>query len=359
MALACLVCGFGGGYAATLVAGTNSGSGAEPAVIYKAPEDGGGSASGVNQTDSLTVADIAAKAGASVVSITTENEVRDFYSGGRVVSGAGSGVILTEDGYIITNNHVVTGAQTVKVTLSTGEEYDATVVGADARTDVAVVKINVTGLTPAVVGDSDSLKVGEFCLAIGNSMGTLGGTVTNGIISALNREITIEGQTMNLLQMNAAVSPGNSGGGLFNDKGQLVGIVNAKSSGEDAEGLGFAIPVNTAIQVAESLIAHGYVAGRPGLGVTVETITTEEYAQQAGVSAPGVYIDSITKGSAADTAGLQVGDRVLTADGVNINTGNDLGTLIAEKAVGDSLVLEIERDGRTLQVNVVLGELKA
>lgn len=186
-----------------------------------------------------------------MVEVTTEAVTTNAFFGQYVQSGAGSGVIITEDGYIITNNHVVSGASQVTVRTSDGTEYPATVVGADSKTDIAVLKIEATGLTPAVVGDSDSLQVGEFTLAVGNPLGELGGTVTDGIISALDREVTVENQTMNLLQTNAAVSPGNSGGGLFNERGELIGIVNAKSSGQNAEGLGLRDPCQ-----------HGHSGGR-------------------------------------------------------------------------------------------------
>lgn len=209
----CGAVGFGGGYLGyTFAKGGSTGP-----VIYQAPaaSSGTGSAAGgtANTADALSVTEIASKVGPSVVEVTTEAVTTNAFFGQYVQSGAGSGVIITEDGYIITNNHVVSGASQVTVRTSDGTEYPATVVGADSKTDIAVLKIEATGLTPAVVGDSDSLQVGEFTLAVGNPLGELGGTVTDGIISALDREVTVENQTMNLLQTNAAVSPGNSGGG--------------------------------------------------------------------------------------------------------------------------------------------------
>ena len=295
----CGAVGFGGGYLGyTFAKGGSTGP-----VIYQAPaaSSGTGSAAGgtANTADALSVTEIASKVGPSVVEVTTEAVTTNAFFGQYVQSGAGSGVIITEDGYIITNNHVVSGASQVTVRTSDGTEYPATVVGADSKTDIAVLKIEATGLTPAVVGDSDSLQVGEFTLAVGNPLGELGGTVTDGIISALDREVTVENQTMNLLQTNAAVSPGNSGGGLFNERGELIGIVNAKSSGQNAEGLGFAIPVNTAIQVAEELINNGYVTGRPAMGVTVLSINDAQTAFQYGVNQAGVYVQSSRQGRPA------------------------------------------------------------
>lgn len=350
LVVACALAGFGGGYMA------NSLFDADNTIVYKSA-DTGVSADTTAVSEGSYVSDVAAVAGESVVSITTENMVTDFFTGGRIVSGAGSGVIISEDGYIITNHHVINGAQNVTVTLPDGSEYEATLVGTDATTDIAVIKINVTGLTPAVMSDSDTLQVGEFCLAIGNSMGTLGGTVTDGIISALNRDITIDGVQMNLLQMSAAVSPGNSGGGLFNSRGELVGIVNAKSSGDDSEGLGFAIPVNTALEVATQLIENGVVTGRPALGVSVVAIEGEQAASEAGVSQPGIYIAQVNEGGAAEAAGIQVGDQVLAVDGQEVLESTDLGDAIKQKEVGDQITLTLRRDGAELEVTATLGEM--
>lgn len=349
LVLACALAGFGGGYAANMLSGDGT------TVVYKAAETGV-AADTTSTTGGAAVSDVAAMAGESVVSIVTENMVTDFFTGGRIVSGAGSGVIISQDGYIITNNHVVSGAQNMKVTLPDGSEHDAVLVGTDPTTDVAVIKINVEGLVPAVTGDSDSIQVGEFCIAIGNPMGTLGGTVTDGIISALNREISIDGEKMNLLQMSAAVSPGNSGGGLFNSRGELVGIVNAKSGGDDTEGLGFAIPVNTAVEVAAQLIENGVVTGRPALGVSVVAITDEQAAAEAGVGQPGVYVAAVNTGGAAEKAGVLVGDQVLAADGQEVLGSDDLGNIIKQKEVGDSITLTLLRDGTQLELTATLGE---
>lgn len=199
----------------------------------------------------------------SVVSITTEAvQQGQAWYGSYVTSGAGSGVILSSDGYILTCAHVVDGADTVTVTTSDGTEYDAEVVGSDTADDIAVLKIDATDLTTAVIGDSDAASVGETVYADGNPGGTLSGTITEGIVSALNREITVETDsgeaiTLNVIQTSAAVSPGSSGGGLFNDRGELIGVVNAKSSDTSDEGLGFAIPINDAISIAKNIIENG------------------------------------------------------------------------------------------------------
>ena len=301
---------------------------------------------------------VSAKVAPSVVVITTESMVtsNNWFGGQYVQSGAGSGVVLTEDGYIITCNHVVSGANNIKVSLNDGTEYTATLVGGDSTTDVAVLKIDATGLTPATIGDSDSLAVGQSVLAVGNPLGELGGTVTGGMISALNREVTIEDQTMSLIQMDASVSPGNSGGALFNASGDLIGIVNAKSSGDYAEGLGFAIPINTAYNVAMDLIQSGYVTGRPQLGISVITITDAATAARYGVTSAGIYISQVNPGSGAEKAGLQAGDRIVSVDNVLAETANDVVSRVQEKSVGDTVSLQVARKGQLITVEVELTE---
>ena len=313
----------------------------------------------------LSTAQVAEMVSPSVVVITTEQVVYSqwsWYGQNQVESGAGSGVIISSDGYILTCAHVVDGASNITVTIN-DKDYTATLVGEDTTSDIAVIKIDADGLTPATVGNSDSLKVGQNVMAVGNPLGELGGTVTGGMISALNRSVTIQGtnstNTMSLIQMDASVSPGNSGGGLFNMNGELVGIVNAKSSSSDAEGLGFAIPINDAIKVAQELLENGYVTGRPYLGITYLAVTDAQTAQQLGVNAYGVYIVDVTKGGPADQAGLKVGDRIVSVDGSEIAAKDDLGTLMQKHAAGDTLAITVARDGQMQTVNVTLGEKTA
>ena len=245
--------------------------------------------------------------------------------------------------------------RTGTVQLADGTEYTATVVGQDSTSDVAVLKIEATGLTPAVIGDSDSLAVGETTVAVGNPLGTLSNTVTNGIVSALNREVTVQGNDMNLIQTSASISPGNSGGGLFNANGELIGIVNAKSSSSDAEGLGFAIPINTAMEMAKQMIEKGYVA-RPAMGVTVITINDAQTAMQYGVSNYGVYIYQIASGSGAEKGGLKLGDRIISIDDVAVSSASDVQKYCQSKEVGDTVTLQVERDGKVISCEVTLGE---
>ena len=360
--------GFAGGFV-----GAKFGGSGKVVIQQVAPSSTADSASGSDNSitaasssgSSLTTEQVADLVSPSVVVITTEQVVYSqwsWYGQNQVESGAGSGVIISSDGYILTCAHVVDGASTITVTIG-DKDYTATLVGEDTTSDIAVIKIDADGLTPATVGDSDSLKVGQNVMAVGNPLGELGGTVTGGMISALNRSVTIQGSssvnTMSLIQMDASVSPGNSGGGLFNMNGELVGIVNAKSSSSDAEGLGFAIPINDAIKVAQELLENGYVTGRPYLGITYLAVTDAQTASQLGVNAYGVYVVEVVKGGPAEKAGLQAGDRIVSVDGTEIASKDDLGTLMQKHAAGDTLSITIARDGQMQTVNVTLSEKTA
>ena len=289
----------------------------------------------------------------SVVEISTEFKTLGYFQ--YIASGAGSGVIISEDGYIVTNNHVIckndnmTVAESISVRTRSGDDYEAEVIGTDAQADVAVIKIDAEGLTAATFGDSDSLEVGDEVIAIGNPLGELGGTVTNGIISALAREVEVEGMKMNLLQTNAAINPGNSGGGLFNMNGQLIGLVNAKSGGSNIEGLGFAIPANDVLKTSKELMEKGYV-GRTIIGVTIYDALTAYDAQRLGVNVLGVYVSDVVEGYNDDV--LQRLDRIAEVDGVEVGSGNDLINAVRAKSPGDTLTLTIYRDGRRMDVTV-------
>ena len=357
--------GFMGGFVGARFGGNNK-------VIIQQVErsdsssaDSESAAEGTTVSSGMTTAQVAKTVSPSVVVITTEQVVYSqwsWYGQSQVESGAGSGVVISSDGYILTCAHVVSGASNITVTIG-DTDYPATVVGEDDTSDVAVLKIDATDLTPATVGNSDSLAVGESVLAVGNPLGELGGTVTSGIVSALNRSVTIQGtsstNTMSLIQMDASVSPGNSGGGLFNMNGELIGLVNAKSSSSDAEGLGFAIPINDAIKVAQELLENGYVTGRPYLGITYLAVTDAQTASQLGVNAYGVYVVEVVKGGPAEKAGLQAGDRIVSVDGTEIASKDDLGTLMQKHAAGDTLSITIAREGQMQTVNVTLGEKTA
>ncbi|MDD3430125.1 MAG: trypsin-like peptidase domain-containing protein [Oscillospiraceae bacterium] len=345
--------GFGGGYLASNMFNT---SGAANQVV-SGQGDNTSVQTNTNTTlplsnnTGLSVANVAALAKDSVVEITTEVMTTGMFLQQAISEGAGSGVIYSNDGYIITNNHVIDSASKITVRLTDGTSYDAVLVGTDSQTDIAVIKIEANGLHAATFSDSDSLVVGQDVVAIGNPLGTLGGTVTNGIISALDREITIDGEAMRLLQTNAAVNPGNSGGGLFNANGEIVGIVNAKSSGTDVEGLGFAIPANTAKKVADSLISSGYVTGRPYLGYSFITISNAQMAMQYRVNELGVYVAKVSNNSV-----MQIADRVISMDGTEVSSVTDIKAVLNNHKVGDTLSTVVDRDGKQITLDVPVYE---
>lgn len=353
--------GFGGSYLANALNGGHSGSSKTASVSkngYKL-EDATGS--------KMTVQEVTNKTKDSVVEIKTESVSADAWMQQYVTEGAGSGVVMTADGYIMTNNHVIDGASKITVTTSDDKEYEAKLVGTDSITDIAVLKISAKNLTPATYGNSDQLAVGDMAVAIGNPLGELGGTVSAGIISALDRELAIDGKTMTLLQTDASINPGNSGGGLFNGDGQLIGIVVAKSSGSNVEGLGFAIPINKAADVAQQLMDKGYVSDQPSTGMSyAESSQGNGAAQffgnsqdsQSQSSSAAVYIQEVT-GTNAKKAGFQSGDLVYAIDGTRITSFNTLSSIVTSHKVGDKLTYTIVRGNQTKEIKLTLEEKKA
>ncbi len=343
--------GFGGGVLAMNLMGDSDGEKFIPTTTITAEQ------LQAADSDSFNAAAVASVGLDSVVEITTEVVSRSTFMGNYVTQGAGSGVIISEDGYIVTNNHVIEGASKITVRTRDTKEHSATIVGHDSKTDLAVLKIEVTGLKAAAYGNSATLVIGQPVLAIGNPLGELGGTVTEGIISALDRELLVEGQSMTLLQTDASVNPGNSGGGLFDGKGNLVGIVNAKSSGSGVEGLGFAIPIDTAREVIDELIANGYVTGRAEAGIEIAYID-EQTAYLYRLGDKGVYISAVTRGSAAEKAGLLSGDRLVEIDGKEIETTQDAVDMIQKHKAGDTVEFKIEREDKEMTLKVTLDEEK-
>lgn len=356
----CLVASTAAGFGGAAIG--NSLFGGNSPVNHGSDKKASASVSGYTLEDatdaSMTIQEITEAAKPSVVEIKTESVTSDVWMQQYVTEGAGSGVIITGDGYIVTNNHVIEGAGKIMVTLADGSEYDAKLIGTDSMTDVAVIKINAKGLTPATYGNSDQLAVGDLAVAIGNPLGELGGTVTAGIISALDRELAIDGQTMTLLQTDSSINPGNSGGGLFNDDGQLIGVVVAKSSGSDVEGLGFAIPINTAADVAQQLMDGGYVKGQPSTGMTYTESgdSSDSFGMFfGGSSTASVYIYSI-EGKNAKRAGFKSGDLVYAVDGEVIESFDELSSIITSHKVGDKITYTIVRDGHTMDISFELEE---
>ena len=353
IAVLAAVLGFGGGLGGGLLAYNMNKI--EPTVIYTTP-DTGTTPTPASSVGKMTLAEVAAKASPSVVEIVTEISGQSFgFWGGTYTSeAAGSGVILSSDGYIITNHHVIEDATNITVTTYDGKEYEAQLIGSDAKADIAVLKVEASDLTPAVLGDSSAIQVGDTAVVIGNPLGTLGGSVTSGIISSVNRLVVINNESMNVIQTDAAINSGNSGGGLFDGNGYLIGIVNAKdsgttSSGSVIEGLGFAIPINTAIDIAQQLIENGKVVNRPTIGVYLSQVYQSQGRYEAGL-----YITDVIEGSAAEAAGIQAYDRIISADGIKIESYSDLSAVMLSKKVGDVMELVIDREGEEMTFSVTL-----
>ena len=300
----------------------------------------------------------------TVVEITIET-TNSYYSYQYTSEGNGSGVIISEDGYILTNNHVIDGANKILVTLRNGTEYEAKLIGKDSKTDTAVIKVDASNLKYAILGDTSKLEVGDLAVVIGNPLGKLGGTVTSGIISALEREIEIDGKKMNLIQTDAGVNPGNSGGGLFNSNGELVGIVTAKSTGID---VGFAIPVNDIKAVVDDLVEHGYATNRAFLGVSMRDTAYSSNSPFGSYGSIfdllytqmqyGAYVESVLEDSPAEKGGIKAGDIIVSVDGNVVSTAAEVTSAITNCNVGDEIEIGIIRENRTKTIKVKLTEYK-
>ncbi len=326
--------------------------------------------------DAMSIPEIVDKAMPSVVGVSavfegTPNNYYDFYFNyGQTEQfvGAGTGIVMSSDGYIVTNAHCIYDSQegygkavSVSVLMSDETEYDADIVGYDLETDLAVLKVDASGLTAAEFGDSNTLQVGEMVVAIGNPLGfELFGTTTCGIVSAMNREVVINEKKMTLIQTDAAINNGNSGGPLLNCYGQVIGINSAKISSTyssvSVEGLGFAIPVSDAAEIIDDLINFGYVSGRPQLGITSMDID-ESTAMRFNIP-EGVYVYSVTEGGAADKAGLKIGDVIVAIQDTEVATTDELNAVKNEYNAGDTITLRVYRAGTEIAVNVTLEEVK-
>lgn len=297
------------------------------------------------------------KASPSVVSILCKSS-SNSYMGTSETMSSGSGIIFRNDGYIMTNNHVIEGAAQVSVTTIAGQTFDAKVVGGDAKTDIAVLKVESDKeLVAAELGDSSSLRVGDLALAIGNPLREeLAGTLTVGYISAINRSMVINGKQMTMIQTDAAINPGNSGGALLNIKGQVIGINTAKSTGYDVEGLGFAIPINETKPIIEAIIKNGYVTGRPIIGLSGRTVT--EAIAKANNLPVGVYVVEVVEYGAAEKAGIKVGDVIVSCEGKEIKTIDEINSIKDQHKVGDTISFTIVRNGSKKDINIELQEEK-
>lgn len=309
---------------------------------------------------------VAQKVLPSVVGIKVEYSVSSIFNKNMTstATAEGSGIIISEDGYILTNNHIINTsssssyyevgkANKVTVTLYNDEtEYQGTIIGTDEQTDLAVIKIDKTGLTAATLGNSDSVQVGEFAMAIGNPLG-MQSSVSAGMISAVNRKVTSDGITFTLIQTDTAINSGNSGGALVNSKGEVIGVNTLKMSGSGIEGMGFAIPINSAKPIYEQLIQYNKVK-RPYIGISGRDL--DEETAKANNLVVGVYILSIDEFSAAEKAGLKIGDVITAIDGKNITTMDELNEVKNTHNIGDEITLTIHRNGSEKQIKVTLQE---
>ena len=305
----------------------------------------------------MTPAEVYASNVRSTVGITT-SITTNFWGYQTTAAASGSGFVFTEDGYILTNFHVVEDSDSITVSMYDGATYDAALIGYDAASDVAVLKVEAEGLAPVILGDSDNLNVGDSVVAIGNPLGELTFSLSSGAISAKDRAVTMSnGATMRLLQTDCAINSGNSGGALFNLYGEVIGITNAKYSGNSGSGasidnIGFAIPINSARSIAESIIERGYVS-KPYIGVSVVSVSAE--TQSYGLP-KGAAVRAVGENTPAAAAGLQISDIITHIDGKPITGSNDLSAAVIASAPGDILRLTVYRKGATLELSVTVGE---
>lgn len=350
------VAGFGGSILASKLNLTGNKSDDDALVVRKV--EAVETSAGMTSVDKST-SEITGEVADSVVEITTEVVQTSNFYGQYIQQGAGSGVIIDDKGIIITNNHVIDGAKTITVTLRSGESYDAELIGADEELDIALIKIDPEDkeLTTAVIGNSAELNVGDKAVIIGNPLGTLGGSVTEGIISALDRSIVVDGKTMTLMQTDAAINAGNSGGGMFNGQGELVGIVVAKNYSGEVDNIGFVIPIDNAMNILGDLKQYGYVRGKADTGMTFIDLSNQLYAwYYYGTSEPGCYISSVDSGSNAERAGFREGDRVISIDDEEVSDSASVKNIISGKSVGDEVTFKVERGGRTGTLTLKLEE---
>lgn len=310
-----------------------------------------------NKKEELSVEEIAKRVGPSIVGISCTSIVQSYFGAQQSESG-GSGIIIDDKGHIVTNYHVIEGGSKIKVKLTSGNEYEASVVGGDEKTDIAVIKIAAKEeLHVATIGNSDEVEVGSLAVAIGNPLASeLFGTVTAGVISGVNRTMTVGQRDMNLIQTDAAISPGNSGGALINKYGEVIGINSVKLVDDAAEGLGFAIPMNEAVPIVQDLMKYGYVKGRPMIGVSVREITRELAYYNNLLVEEGLYIMSVTEGSGADKAGLQRGDIITKFDGQKVSTATQMNKIRDKHKAGQSVNVTILRGNVERNVKITLTE---
>lgn len=351
-----MAAGFGGGYLGASAAAKSRQ--ASPTMVYEGeretqPID----ITKVDTSELMTPAEVYAQNVNSTVGIRTSITSTNFWGYQTTSAASGSGFIISSDGYILTNFHVIESSNSVTVTTYDGTEYDAEIIGYDQSMDIAVLKIDAKELVPVVLGRSETLNVGDDVIAIGNPLGELTFSLTRGVVSALDRQVTLSGNvTMELIQTDCAINSGNSGGALFNMYGEVVGITNAKysssSSGASIDNIGFAIPVDDIRDIVDSIITNGYIV-KPYIGVSVSTVSSEA----TGYGLPGgASVQQIAEGSPAEKAGLQVNDIITAVNGTEISSSGELVEIVGNCAPGDELTLSVYRQGETLELTLTVGE---
>ncbi|MDY3986136.1 S1C family serine protease [Dysosmobacter sp.] len=354
LALCCALLGGAVGGGVAWAVGGSGGNGTEVNVSSRPAAQV--SVHTVDGQTAMSDAEVYAAGVNSVVSINvTGTSGYNFFGQAVQTASAGSGFVLTKDGFIVTNYHVVKDADTVKVTMYNGDEYDARYVGGDEDYDIAVIKVDAADLQPVTLGDSDDLNVGDHVLAVGNPLGELTFSMSGGMVSCVNRAINVDGTPFNMIQTDASINPGNSGGPMFNQYGEVVGIVSAKYSStgnESVEGLGFAIPINDVFAMIQDIMTNGYVTNKPYLGITGGTMTEQMAAQYRYDVKSGVFVYSVEEGKAADKAGLRMGDVITKVDDHDIKTMEDLTAVKKQYAAGDTVTLTVYRSGETMTVEL-------
>ena len=313
----------------------------------------------VDTSKELSAAEIYAANVNSTVGITT-SVTTNFFGQQTQQAASGSGFILTADGYIVTNHHVVEDAESIKVTTYDNNSYEAKLIGYDENNDVAVLKVDAKDLTPVVIGNSDNMNVGDSVVAIGNPLGELTFSLTTGAVSALNRNVTIENTAMTLIQTDCAINSGNSGGALFNSHGEVIGITNAKysssgrSSSSSIDNIGFAIPMNSVYGIVTSIIEKGYI-DKVYIGVSVSSASSSRRNNSSGNNVQGLVVESVVKDSPAEEAGLETGDIITALDGEKLTISSELSSMLSKHNSGDTVTLTVIRDGETMKIEVKLG----
>lgn len=359
LCLVCAILGGAGGIAASYFYFNDPGS--QSTTVYESDRvPTVVNVSHTNTGKALTLEEVYASWVNSTVGISTEIVTTNWFGQKSVSATAGSGFVISSDGYIVTNYHVIEGASTIKVTFYDGTVYDAAFIGGEENNDVAVLKIQAEGLTPVIIGDSDSLHVGQTVTAIGNPLGELTFSQSAGIISAKDRTITLSGGTkINMLQTDCTINSGNSGGPLFNLYGEVVGITSAKYSNNGSyseatiEGIGFAIPMNDVSQIIRDLIEHGYVTGKPNVGILLDDV--DEVVQRYGIPA-GSEVLAVLEDSCADKAGVQVGDIITAVGDATVKSTAELQSAVKSYRAGDTVTFSVYREGETMELQLTLDE---